>query len=132
MSPFLPTGLGSLTFMARKFTSAPAPLFLYVTTDPELKASNTWTLVHTFQVTNQLYQTYSFTPTDGRAYRAVKLAVPTTGGGQRVCVEELAVTEPVLPGFEIVDVRALCAEGGGFSTTVSSRCTRTKWGSKRG
>lgn len=116
MSPFLPTGLGSLTFMARKFTSAPAPLFLYVTTDPELKASNTWTLVHTFQVTNQLYQTYSFTPTDGRAYRAVKLAVPTTGGGQRVCVEELAVTEPVLPGFEIVDVRALCAEGGGFST----------------
>lgn len=116
MSPFLPTGLGSLMFMARKFTSTPAPLFLYVTTDPELKASNTWTLVHTFQVTNQLYQTYSFTPTDGRAYRAVKLVVPTTGGGQRVCVEELAVTEPVLPGFEIVDVRALCAEGGGFST----------------
>ena len=116
MSPFLPTGLGSLTFMARKFTSAPAPLFLYVTTDPELKASNTWTLVHTFQVTNQLYQTYSFTPTDGRAYRAVKLAVPTTGGGQRVRVEELAVTEPVIPGYQFVDVRALCAEGGGFST----------------
>jgi len=115
MSPFLPTGLGSLTFMARMFAGTPAPLFLYVTTDPELKASNTWTLAHTFLITNQLYQTYSFNPADGRAYRAAKLVVPTTGGGQRVCVEELAVTEPVLPGFEIVNVRALCAEGGGFS-----------------
>jgi hypothetical protein len=116
MSPFLPTGLGSLTFMARMFTSAPAPLHLYVTTDPELKASNNWTYVDTFLITNRLYQTYSFNPTDGRAYHAVKLVVPTTGGGQRVCIEELAVMEPVLPGFEIVGVRALCVEGGGFST----------------
>jgi len=117
MSPFLPTGLGSLTFMARMFTSTPASLFLWATTDPELKASNTWTCVHTFQITNQLYQAYSFTPADGRAYRAVKLVVPTTGGGgQRVCIEELAVTEPVLPGFEIVGVRALCVEGVDFST----------------
>jgi len=116
-TPLLPTGLGSLTFMARMYASSPAAVYLYVTSHaagPRAPDAD-WQLAHTYLITNQLYETYSFVPADGRAYRAAKLVIPTTGGGQRVCVEELAVTEPVLPGFEIVNVRALCVEGGGFS-----------------
>ncbi|HRR33950.1 MAG TPA: hypothetical protein P5026_07630 [Kiritimatiellia bacterium] len=118
-TPLLPTGIGTLTFMARVYTDSPPPptLHLYVTTHPAgpRAADPEWTLVASYSVTNMLYDTYRFQPPDGRAYRAAKLVVPTTGGGQRVCIEELAVTEPVLPGFEIVNVRALCAEGAGFS-----------------
>jgi hypothetical protein len=116
-TPLLPTGIGSLSFMARMYTSVQSTVFLHVTSHPSgpRAPDSEWHQVASYAITNLLYETYRFQPLDGREYRAAKLVVPTTGGGQRVCVEELAVTEPVLPGFEIVNVRALCAEGGGFS-----------------
>ncbi len=116
-TPLLPTGLGSLSFMARMYTNLPAAVYLYVTSHAAGPGApdGDWQLAHTYLITNQLYETYSYVPADGRTYRAAKLSIPTTGGGQRVCVEEFTVIEPVFPGFEIVNVQALCVEGGGFS-----------------
>ena len=122
-SPLLPTGLGSLSFMARAYTNGQsATLMLFVTTSPdgprtpdEFSGEDGWDIVQVFQVTNSLYTTYTYTPADGREIRAFKLAVPTTGGGTRVCVEELAVSEPVLPGFEIAGVIPMCIDGNEYN-----------------
>jgi hypothetical protein len=119
-TPLLPTGLGSLTFMARAYSNnQAAAVSAWATTHAAGPRApfDQWTLLQEFAVTNRLYETFTYTPPDGRPYRAVKLAVPTTvgGGGTRVCVEELAVSEPVFPGFDISDVKTLCVDGDSYS-----------------
>jgi hypothetical protein len=106
--------------MARVYTNnQSAPLQLYVTkheAGPRALDAE-WTSVKTFQITNNLFETYFYKPPDGRAYRAFKLVTQTQGSTpRRVCVEELAVAEPVFPGFQIAGVTPLCAVLNGFGS----------------
>ena len=117
-SPLLPTGLGSLSFMARTYTNGQdVALRLFVTThDSGPGALDTDELCEEilppFVITTNLYETFTYTPIDGRDIRAFKLAIPTLlGDDKRVCVEELAVSEPVLPGFDINGVIPMCIDG---------------------
>jgi hypothetical protein len=121
VSPMLPTGLGSLTFMARAYSNnQSAALSVLATTHPDgPRAPNgawdTLTNIQFAAASPALYATYAVTPSDGRFYRAVKVVTPTSGGGTRACVEELAIVEPVFPGLMIGEVTVLCASaGGGF------------------
>lgn len=119
MSPLLPTGLGKLSFMARMYSnSQPATVSLYITTVGPTAPSNQWTKIHEFTVTNTLYETYAFEPVDGRLYRALKLVTGTVAGTRRVCLEEVVISEPVFPGFEIRNVRALCKDSDGEYSSV--------------
>ena len=112
-SPMLPTGLGTLSFMARVYTNdQTAALQLRVTQSPNgpRAEDEDWEVVETYTITNNLYETYTYTPADGREFRAFKLVTNTSGTGRRVCVEELAVSEPVFPGFEIAGVFPMCVD----------------------
>jgi len=119
MSPLLPTGLGKLSFLGRMYSnSQPATVSLYMTTVGPNAPSNQWTKIHEFTVTNTLYDAYSFEPVDGRLYRAVKLVTGTVAGSRRVCLEEVVISEPVFPGFEILNVKALCKDSDGEYSAV--------------
>jgi hypothetical protein len=117
-SPLLPTGIGSVSFMARSYVPYQvSPLKLYATTSSAgpLAPDSAWSELASFDVSNRFYETYTYTPVDGRDYRAFKLMTYTGVGFQRVCLEELAAAEPVFPGFEISAVHSMCIDNNAYN-----------------
>jgi len=113
-SPRLPGGLGSLTFLARAYSNnQPAKVSVWVTTVGWGAPTNDWFKAGEFTVSNMLYQSYTYAPADGRTIKSVKLVTGKTAADRRACIEEVAVNEPVFPGFKIVNVKTLCKDGDG-------------------
>ncbi|MDD2599731.1 MAG: hypothetical protein PHO37_10945 [Kiritimatiellae bacterium] len=114
-SPTLVTGLGTLTFKARAYDPGqPGTLYVYASTNGWNLAREFWTLV--YQVDNidhKYYQTYSFKPIDGAKYDAIRLETKIGVGLKRVCVEEVIISEPVHPGFDIVNIKLRMMERDG-------------------
>ena len=116
-SPKLPAGLGELTFQARAYSNGqPATVYVYASTNGWNAASNLWFEIARFDnISNTLYRSYSYKPygVDGAAYDAIRLMNTTSAGARRVCLEEIAVSEPVFPSFDLVNVKVLCSENDG-------------------
>jgi len=112
-SPVLPNGLGELTLMARAYTNAQASTIqVYASTNGWDAPTNLWFKINEFSnITNLFFKTYSFKPIDGRTYDAIKLVTTTTNGSARACVEEVVVSEPVFPGFDIINVKVFGRAG---------------------
>ena len=108
-SPELPKGLGKLSFYARAYTNnQAATLFLYGSTNGWNAASNLWFEVTRFEnITNSLYKLFTYEPADGRSFDAIQLGTKTRSTDKRVCVEDVAISEPVFPGFDIVNVQLM-------------------------
>jgi hypothetical protein len=100
-------GLGTLSFQARAYTnSEPATIYVYASTNGWMLPREYWVLVETFEnIDHQYYKPYSYSPIEGAYYDSIRLE--TTIGAKRVCVEEVVVSEPVYPGFDIVNVNLL-------------------------
>jgi len=113
-SPVLPYGLGELSFKTRAYTNTfPSSLYIYATTNGWNAPTNLWFEIAAFtQITNRFYETVTVKPVDGRDYDAIKFISPL--GGQRACIEDIAVTEPVFPGFDIENVQVLCRNGDSY------------------
>jgi hypothetical protein len=109
MSPELPRGLGGITFYARAYTNnQPATLYLYASTNGWNADEELWFEIARFSnITNVLYKLFTFEPEDGRMYDAVKFGTLTSGGAKRVCIDEVTLSEPIFPGFDIVNVKLL-------------------------
>jgi len=121
MAPRLTSGLGTISFLARAFTTGYAAgntntsISIYATTDAwdKYKPDALWTKLYTFtNITNAFYRPYSYShPAMPNDIKAVKLVVdgvvPSVGTPQRVCMDEIVLTEEVRPGFEITEVKML-------------------------
>ena len=119
MAPRLAHGLGSISFLARAFTTGYAAgdtntsITVYATTEAwdKYKPDVLWTKLYTFTgITNSFYRTFVYThPTMPNNIKAVKLVVhgvlPVIGTPQRVCVDEIMVTEAFYPSFDITGVK---------------------------
>lgn len=121
-TPLLPAGLGELKFNARAYTNnQPATVYVYASTNGWGASSNLWFEITRFEnISNTLYQSYAYQTLVGEKYDAIRLMTKTPPGpaARRVCLEEIAVSEPVFPGFDIVNVKVLCKENdGSYSTT---------------
>ncbi len=114
-SPTLTNGLGKISFYARAYSnSQPATLYLYASSDGWNAPADKWFQIKSFgNITNLLYQLFTFEPEDGRSYDAVKFGTVTGSGTGRVCIEEVAISEPVFPGFDIVNVELLVRNADG-------------------
>lgn len=108
-SPRLPAGLGTLSFMARAYSNGqPATVSVFVSTNGWGAPASQWFMIHQVTASSNLYQRYFFKPVDGRTYDAVRLVTGTGGGAYRAGIEEVAISEPVFPGFDILNVRPVC------------------------
>jgi hypothetical protein len=121
LAPRLTHGLGTISFLARAFTTAYAAgntntsISVYATTDAwdKYKPDAFWTKLYTFtNITNAFYRPYSYShPAMPNDIKAVKLVVegviPAVGTPQRVCIDEIVLTEEVRTGFEITEVQML-------------------------
>lgn len=123
MAPRLTRGLGTISFLARAFTTGyvagntNASITIYATTDPwdknKPELDPGWTKLYTFtNITNGYYRPFSYShPTVPNDIKAVKLVVqgviPAFGSPQRVCVDEVVVTEAIYPRFDITGVKLL-------------------------
>ena len=120
-TPVLPAGLGALKFNARAYTNGqPTTVYLLASTNGWGASKEKWFEVSRFEnISNLLYQTYSYETLVGKKYNAVRLMTktPPAAGQGRACLEEIAASEPVFPGFDIVSVKALCRDTDTYSTT---------------
>jgi len=120
MAPRLTRGLGTVSFLARAFTTnyvageTNTSITIYATTDEwnMLKPDLEWTKLYTFNnITNAFYRPFFYShPTLPNTYKAVKLVVDGVigpGTPERVCIDEIVLTEAVYPRFDITDVRLL-------------------------
>jgi len=106
-SPLLVKGLGTLSFQARAYDDGePATIYVYASTNGWMLPREYWVLVDTFEnIDHEYYKPYSYSPVEGAYYDSIRME--TTIGAKRVCIEEVVVSEPVYPGFDIVNVRLL-------------------------
>ena len=121
MAPRLTRGLGTISFLARAFTTnylagnTNTSISVYATTDAwdKNKPDAAWTKYYTFtNITNGFYRPFVYShPTVPNDIKAVKLVVygviPLVGTPQRVCVDEIVVTEALYPRFDITGVKLL-------------------------
>ena len=129
-SPAIATGIGSVTFRARKFdptSSNDGVLVLYGTTQPTAYQPgdpDMWEKLDEFVISNATYSAYEWKYSNDKSpYVAVRLSVPgarntrTSLGEdwektdyknwnprQRVCVDEISVSEPIVPSVALRDV----------------------------
>jgi hypothetical protein len=126
MAPQLRRGLGTVSFLARAFTTnyvagdTNTAISIFVATDtwdrykPDY-GTNGWTKVHTFRnITNAFYRPFIYNyPTLPNNIKAVKLVVEgvrplvTNPPPQRVCIDEIVLTEAIYPRFDITGVKLL-------------------------
>jgi hypothetical protein len=121
-SPVLPAGLGRLTFNARAYTNTQSTtVYVFASTNGWNAASNQWIQLAKFDnISNTLYQSFSYDELYGKKYTAVRLMTKTPPGPNvgRACLDEIAVSEPTFPGFDIGNVRVLCEDNNGtYSST---------------
>jgi len=110
-SPLLVNGLGTLTFQARAYNQGEsATVYVYASTNgwSANPASDIWKEIARFDdINSEYYKTYSYKPEDygseGSVYYAIRLE--TEIGERRACIEEVVISEPVFPGFDITDVK---------------------------
>jgi hypothetical protein len=121
MAPRLTRGLGTISFLARAFTTGYAAgdtntsITVYVTTSEwdKNRPDALWTKVHTFTgITNGFYRPLFYShPIVPNDIKAVKLVVhgvtPSIPSPQRVCIDEIVVTEAIYPRFDITGVKLL-------------------------
>jgi hypothetical protein len=126
MAPQLRRGLGTVSFLARAFTTnyvagaTNTSISIFVATDVWDKykpdyGTNGWTKIHTFNnITNGFYRPFIYNyPTLPNNIKAVKLVVegvrPLVANppSQRVCIDEIVLTEAIYPRFDITGVKLL-------------------------
>ena len=114
-SPILVNGLGNLSFLARAYdTGSPATVYVYASTNGWSLPRENWVLIHQFDdIDHEYFKPYSYKPVDGSMYDAIRIETSLDPGGARACIEEVVVSEPVYPGFDIVDVELLLSERDG-------------------
>lgn len=127
--PPLTNGIGTVTFRARTFTTNQTQssyLTLFGTSEPDsyqVDNPQDWTALATFEITNTTYQTYRWTTTDDNTkVYAIRLEVNGSRHGrvpanpadwekppvrpiQRVWVDEITASEPIVPRLVFRDVR---------------------------
>jgi hypothetical protein len=125
MAPQLTRGLGTVSFLARAYTtnyvagSTNTSITVYATTDVwnKYKPDAEWTKLHTFNnITNAFYRPFFYSyPNLPNNIKAVKLVVegvrPLVGSPQRVCIDEIVLTEPAYPNFDITGVKMFLPGG---------------------
>jgi uncharacterized repeat protein (TIGR02543 family) len=121
MAPRLTRGLGTIAFLARAFTTAYAAgetntsISVYTTTADwdKNKPDVFWDKQYTFtNITNSFFRPFFYShPTVPNDIKAVKLVVegvvPLVGTPQRVCIDEIVVTDAIYPRFDITGVKLL-------------------------
>lgn len=127
--PPLTNGIGTVTFRARTFTTNQTQssyLTLFGTSEPDsyqVDNPQDWTALATFEITNTTYQTYRWATTDDNTkVYAIRLEVNGSRHGrvpanpadwekppvkpiQRVWVDEITASEPIVPRLVFRDVR---------------------------
>lgn len=114
-SPTLPKGMGTLSFYARPYeTNETATVYVYASTNGWGAPTNMWFLLTSFTNINyRYYKQYTYSPLDThslefiRSINAIRLMTRNYGNAKRVGLEEVVVTEPVLPSFDIINVRTM-------------------------
>ena len=120
MSPKLKRGLGRISFIARAYDPTNAlvqntSISVYATKAPWSMTlfDHQWEKLHTFsEITNAFYRPFSFAVTNvDNSYTAVKLVVDgvtvNTPDVQRVCIDEILVSESIYAKFDISNVRLM-------------------------
>lgn len=127
--PPLTNGIGTVTFRARTFTTNQTQssyLTLFGSSEPDsyqVDNPQDWTALATFEITNTTYQTYRWSTTDDNTkVYAIRLEVNGSRHGrapanpadwekppvkpiQRVWVDEITASEPIVPRLVFRDVR---------------------------
>lgn len=127
--PPLTNGIGTVTFRARTFTTNQTQssyLTLFGTSEPDsyqVDNPQDWTALATFEITNTTYQTFRWATTDDNTkVYAIRLEVNGSRHGrvpanpadwekppvkpiQRVWVDEITASEPIVPRLVFRDVR---------------------------
>ena len=125
MSPKLMRGLGRISFIARAYDPAQnASVSVYATTQPRSIGiqDSQWERLHTFTgITNAFYRPFSFTVTNAiNNYTCVKLVVDGVREGlpgvQRICIDEVLVTEQIYAKFDISNVKLMLPDSGWVET----------------
>lgn len=108
-TPLLAGGLGEICFDARPYNKGEtAKVYIYGTAGDWYGPDSDWELLDTIDVTGDWFSTYRWgAGQNGSKYKAVRLQTTTTGG-KRVCLENVSVSEPVFPGFDISATRPIC------------------------
>jgi hypothetical protein len=126
MAPRLTRGLGTVSFLARAFTTnytsgaTNTSISIFATTDPWDKykpdyGTNGWTKLYTFtNITNGFYRPLTYNhPVLPNNYKAIKLVVEgvrpavTNPPRQRVCLDEIVISEAIYPRFDITGVKLI-------------------------
>ena len=120
IAPSLTRGLGTISLLARAYTTnyvagnTNTSITVYATTDTRDAPSAVWTPIHTFTgITNGFYRPFFYShPIVPNDIKAVKLEVngvitSLVTPPQRVCIDEVAVTEAIYPRFDITSVKML-------------------------
>ena len=131
--PPLTNGIGTVSFRARTFTNeqeCSSWVTLYGSSEPDayqLQDPDMWVKLQEFEITNNTYQTYMWkTNSDSTALQAIRLEVNAARLGrsdsdnrgyqkpwekpqatpiQRVFLDEISVSEPIVPRLVFRDVR---------------------------
>ncbi len=146
-SPQITNGVGNVSFRARLFDTnqAPAEVVLYASSSPrsyQPEEPGAWTRVTNFIVEAATYKTYSWkSSSDSTGYTSIRLEVPGARHGRspgnadawekpsisklnRVIVDEVLVSEPIIPRLQFRDVRpfrtGLNAEKPSIITNIAS------------
>ncbi|MCL2104606.1 MAG: hypothetical protein FWH21_06095, partial [Kiritimatiellaeota bacterium] len=123
MSPKLLNGFGRLSFLARTYDPTNAlvantEIAVYATKDAwsPLLPDSAWEQVHVFtSITNAFYRPFDLLLTNINDYTMMKLVVEGVRSGlataQRVCIDEIVVTEQIYAKFDISNVRLMLTDG---------------------
>ncbi len=127
-SPQITNGVGNVSFRARLFDTnqSPAEVVLYAGSSPrsyQPEEPTAWTRVTNFVVDAATYKTYSWkSSSDSAGYQTIRLEVPGARHGRspgkaeawekpnipklnRVIIDEVLVSEPIVPRLEFREVR---------------------------
>ncbi len=117
-TPAISTGIGEIRLEARLFEpqSEPATLKVYGLVGDEWTVDGVnWERIAQLDVTNIASQYYTVFTHDGQRvpgvdpehYKAIKFESEYDGSQPRICIENVSITEPLYPGFEINSVKLL-------------------------
>ncbi|MBO7653563.1 MAG: hypothetical protein J6U40_01460, partial [Kiritimatiellae bacterium] len=108
-APLLEGGAGEITFDARLYNEldGKAPVYI-MATQGDWYSTNGWTRLGVIEVDTPYYTHYAFNVGQGgEVYTGIRLET-SRAGAKRVCLENVSVSEPVYPGFDIGGTRPIC------------------------
>ena len=108
-APLLEGGLGEIHFDARLYHPSDSMATIYImATEGDWYSTEGWRQIGRIDVTSPYYTHYEFNAGQGgEKWKGVRLET-TRQGGSRVCLENVSVSEPVYPGFDIGGTRPIC------------------------